>query len=107
VVGQNCITIDQGQIVYDAIHPELKAGRSIELDFDQVRIFASPFFNAAVGRLLQDIAAADLNRLLRVEHLSPAGLDVLRHVIENSKQYYSNPAERHALDKILSDHTSE
>ena len=107
LVGENCITLDQGHQVYEKIHPELKSGRGVELDFAGVRVFASPFFNAAIGRLLQDITAPDLNRLLKVEHLSPAGLDVLRHVIENSKQYYSNPAARSALDKILADHDSD
>lgn len=54
MIGANCITLDDGQQVYNAIHPELTAGHPVELDFDRVEIFASPFFNAAIGQLLKD-----------------------------------------------------
>ncbi|MDF5723445.1 MAG: STAS-like domain-containing protein [Rhizonema sp. PD37] len=38
----------------------------VELDFGEVDIFASPFFNFAIGQLLRDIKSKDLNRLLKV-----------------------------------------
>lgn len=107
ITGQNCLTLDQGDAVYNRIHPELLAGRSVALEFSGVEIFASPFFNAAVGRLLRDIPAEDLNRLLAFEHLSASGLEVLRHVVENSKEYYANSETRAALDRILTEQTSE
>lgn len=105
-VGRNCITLDQGERVYDAIHPVLKAGEPVELDFVGVSVFASPFFNAAIGRLLADIKPDSLNSLLRIDHLSLSGLEVLKHVIENSKNYYSDPKEQAALDRILADQAS-
>lgn len=55
IVGQNCITLQDGQKVYDAIYPELKAGHPVELDFAEVEIFASPFFNFAIGHLMATI----------------------------------------------------
>lgn len=60
MIGENCITFDDGQQVYHAIRPELAAGHPVELDFDRVEIFASPFFNAAIGQLLKDIEPDDL-----------------------------------------------
>ena len=66
----------------------------MELDFTKVGVFASPFFNVAIGQLLRDIKSEDLNRLLKVSNMTPAGLAVLRRVIENSKRYYSD--EKHA-----------
>jgi hypothetical protein len=104
LIGENCITPDQGKLVYAKIYPELKEGRLVELDFAGVRIFASPFFNEAIGRLLSDIAGDSLNRSLNIQNLSAAGLDVLRHVIENSKQYYSSGETKTALDRILAEH---
>lgn len=103
IIGENCITLEDGQKVYDLIHPELSAGRAVELDFMNVTVFASPFFNSAIGRLLKDIKPDDLNRLLKITKLIPAGLTVLKRVIENSKEYYSNGAVRKALDEVLLD----
>ena len=101
MVGENCITLEDGQKIFDVIHPELLIGNVVELNFENVTVFASPFFNTAIGRLLKDIKPEDLNRLLKIINLVPAGLTVLKRVIENSKEYYSNAGARKALDEVL------
>ncbi|MBI4680497.1 MAG: hypothetical protein HY753_04655, partial [Nitrospirae bacterium] len=50
---------------------------------------------------LKDIKPEDLNRLLKITNLIATGLEVLKRVIENSKEYYSNEGARKALDEIL------
>ena len=107
LIGKNGITAEHGQRVYDLIHPELKAKQIVELDFDGVQVFASPFFNVAIGQLLSDIEPGDLNRLLKVSNLPPHGIEVLKRVIENSKEYYENGPSRKALDDILKEHAEE
>ncbi|GJQ49950.1 hypothetical protein KsCSTR_08970 [Candidatus Kuenenia stuttgartiensis] len=101
LVGENCITLEDGQKIFNLIHPELSGGNIVALDFKDVKIFASPFFNAAIGRLLKDIKPDDLNRLLKITNIVPTGLAVLKRVIENSKEYYSNPNVRKAVDEVL------
>jgi hypothetical protein len=98
LVGENCITMDDGQIVYDFIHPKLLKQESVELDFTGVEVFASPFFNVAIGQLLSDLDADSLNRFLKFKHLSAVGKDALKRSIENAKEYYSNQSVRHAID---------
>ncbi len=102
-IGKNCITFEDGDSLYQVVHPELLASRDVELDFGGVEVLASPFFNAAIGRLLKDISAETLNRSLKVHSLSPAGMKVLKRVIENSKEYYSDPDKRQKLNEILSE----
>jgi hypothetical protein len=68
-----------------------KAGNAVELDFENVTVLASPFLNAAIGRLLKDIKPSNLNRLLKITNLVPTGLAVLRRVIENSKDIIPTP----------------
>ena len=101
MIGENCITIDDGKQVYDAIYPELIIGKPVEVDFDKVKIFASPFFNSAIGRLLKDIEPEALNCLFIVKNMHSDGMTVLKRVIENSKQYYSDETSRKTLDEIL------
>lgn len=103
LVGEDCITLEDGEKVYDRIHPELLDGRPVEVDFAGVGVFASTFFNAAFGRLLKDLTAETLNRLLTVTHITPDGLAVLRIVIENSTEYYTDPGVRKAVDAILNE----
>jgi hypothetical protein len=101
MIGENCITFDDGQQVYDAIRPELAAGHPVELDFECVEIFASPFFNAAIGQLLKDIEPDELNRLLCISSLNLNGQNTMRRVIENSKRYYREEGMRKIIDDIF------
>jgi hypothetical protein len=101
IAGTNCITLSDGQSLYEKIFPELKAGRAVELSFKDVRVYASPFFNAAIGQLLRDISATTLNDLLKVSDLPPNGVDTLKKVIENSRSYYSSGENQKAVTEAL------
>ncbi|HET6841770.1 MAG TPA: STAS-like domain-containing protein [Candidatus Angelobacter sp.] len=101
IAGKNCITQEDGNALYQKIHPELKAGRPVELSFKEVRVFASPFFNAGVGQLLRDIPASVLNQLLKVTDLPPNGIETLKKVIENSRQFYSDEKNQRAVAESL------
>jgi len=107
LIGENCITLNDGQKVFDLVHPELAAGRSVELDFAGTNVFASPFFNAAIGQLLQNLSADDLNRLLTIRNLGPVGASVLRRVVENAREYYSNQKVRAAVDTVFGELATE
>ncbi len=93
--------MEDGQQIYDQIHPELESGNTVELDFEGVTIFASPFLNVSFGRLLKDFKPDDLNRLVKITNLNPVGWSVLKRVIENSKEYYANEVLRKAVDEVL------
>lgn len=102
IVGENCITMDDGQKVYDLIFPELKAGNPMELDFSGCRIFVSLFFNYAIGHLLKDFSSDELNRLLKISDLTSIGVETLKGVIANAKRYYSMDEEtRRKVDEAI------
>lgn len=100
-VGPNCITYEDGEKIFNLIYPELKKGSSVELDFSNVRVFASPFFNSAIGRLLEDISIGTLKHNLNITNTTSTGNSVISRVIENSKDYYFNPEKRKAIDETL------
>jgi hypothetical protein len=99
--NEDAITLSDGQMVYDRIHPVLVARQTVELDFAGVDVFGYPFFNASIGQLLRDIEPDDLNRLLSVSNLGPVGDMVLRRVIQNAKRYYRDPDYRKAVDQVI------
>jgi hypothetical protein len=101
VVGENCITVEDGERIYQLIHPELTRECDVTLDFSGVSIFASPFFNAAIGQLLRDMSVENLKLHLHFEGLSAHGNHVLVRVIDNAKRYYTNPHFRDSVEKIL------
>lgn len=107
LIGENCMTPDEGQKIYDLIHPQLVDNNPVELDFERVNICISPFFNFAIGRLLKDIDADTLNRLLTVSNLNPVGKQVLKVVIDNAKRYYSDDNFRNAVDRVIKEQIEE
>lgn len=100
-VGDSCVTSEDGQRVYDEIYPKLAAGESVCLNFSNVRVFASPFFNFAIGQLLKDLEPENLNQLLKVENITTDGLLVWELVVKNAKEYYKKPGAKKAIDETL------
>ena len=85
IVGRSAVDFDDGQTVLKQIRPALEAGESVELDFADVAIFASPFFNGSVAILSRDFPSSELNERLRLEHLTEDGNVIARRSIENAK----------------------
>lgn len=100
-VGDSCVTADDGQRVYEEIHPKLAAGEEVCLDFKGIRVFASPFFNFAIGQLLKDFEPDFLNQLLTVGNIKDDGLLVWQRVVKNAKEYYKNADTRKAVNETL------
>jgi len=107
LVGEHCVTSEDGQKVYNQIVPMLKANKKICLDFDGVNVFASPFFNFAVGQLLKDFSSDKLNDLLTVKNLKTDGFSVWKRVVQNAKEYYQNPKAKEAFDTTIEQEAEE
>jgi len=107
LVGERCVTSEDGQRVYDEIYPELSTGKPVSLDFKGVTVFASPFFNFGIGQLLKDLKPEDLNELLKVEGLGPDGALVWQRVVKNAKEYYKNPEAKRIIDEILKEQAED
>jgi len=107
IVGENAVTLDDGEKIYQKIIPALNAEEKVDIDFTGVKVFASPFFNSAIGRLLKDFSGEILNRYLSFNNLNPIGTEVLKRVIENSKQFYSKPEVQKAVEQTISQRSQD
>lgn len=99
--GIRCIVADDGQRLHDIIVDNLKGGSDIYLDFSEVRQFASPFFNYAIGQLLSEFSESQLRELLHLHGLNETGKAVVERVIENAAQYHGSRDYKAIVDDIL------
>lgn len=106
VVGEYAITLEDGDQVYRLIHDDLMHGRIVELDFAGVSVYASPFLNAAIGRLLEDMSLEDLRRQLKLTNMTSAGTETLRRVVENSRNFYQRADYRDAVSQVIRERAS-
>jgi len=100
-IGENAITMDDGEIVYQFLYSELIKNQYTELDFEGVEIVASPFLNVAIGKLMRDFTPDQLNTYLKFKNVSPITVPILRRVIETSREYYTDELHRLAVDSVL------
>src|SRR4051794_7553560 len=71
LVGPICITQEDGEKVFERILLELNNKQSVTIDFSDVNIFASPFFNTAIGRLFRQFIHSELDELLTSKTSTP------------------------------------
>jgi hypothetical protein len=92
LIGEDCLTVEDGRRLYKHFIAELQAGQEVELDFTGVQATARAFFNSSFGFLLRDFEVEELSRLVKVSHLSQAAMGVLKTVVKNCKRYYQRSA---------------
>lgn len=107
LVGEYCITLEDGQKVYDIVHPELRAGRAVVVDFRGTKVTTALFLNAAVGQLFEDLPAATVKRLLFVSNLGQVGRATLDLVTRNSVEYFTDLKIRAAVDTVMAEMATE
>lgn len=101
LIGDVCMTYEDGDQVYAAFHEAFDLGETVELDFAKTRIFVSAFFNASVGRLLEHHTRDEVRERLIFSNLPPSAAEPLRRSVENADRYYHDPAYRESLDRVL------
>jgi len=99
--GENCMSQQAGQQLYEKIHPVLQAGQPVELDFADVKRFLSVFFNFAIGQLLRDIDPNKLDRCLTISNMTSVGQQTYDSVMESAKRYYSDSSYRQAVNEMV------
>ena len=74
--------------------------KRLRLIFKVVALYASPFFNAAVGVLLREISIDDLMKSMKIVNCNDIGISLLNTVIQNAINYYGGESKvTQALDK--------
>lgn len=107
LVGEVCMTREDGQKLHDAFRPMLDAGENVTLDFSGTRVFVSAFFNVAFGQLLAAYSREELGKRLRFVKVPEVAATPLRKSIEAAERYHHDPDYRAALDKVLSAQLAE
>ncbi|HCV3109088.1 STAS-like domain-containing protein [Acinetobacter baumannii] len=89
LTGRNAISMQKGDKVYQILIQNIRNNQNTILDFQDVSLFASPFFNAAIGHLLKDITIDELLAYIRPVNLNDTGKELLNLVISNALSFYS------------------
>ena len=84
-VSLAAVDFDDGKALLEEIRPHLNAGEVVELDFEGIQIYASPFFNGSVGILVSELAPKPLSQCVKLVNLNQEGETIANLSIENAK----------------------
>lgn len=94
VIGSNTAAAsDDGNLVYQSIHPLLKKGNEILLDFKGIEMLTTAFLNAAIGQLYHDYTGDILNKYIKLANVADDDKILFKKVIQRAKEYFSNKRE--------------
>jgi hypothetical protein len=91
IVGDVCMTYKDGERLQREFREAFDRGDTVELDFVEMRIFVTAFFNAAVASLLENYSRDELERRLKIVNLPLAAKELLDHSLDNADRSYHDP----------------
>ena len=96
-----CFLIEDGKKIHEIVLSAVKEGIVVEIDFAGVTVFSAPFFHSALGDLLEHITYEDFNRLVKIVNLHDSARKLLKRILDDSVNYYSDKQYRTSLDSVL------
>ena len=92
VVGSSsCVSVDDGQQVYDQIATAIRNDHKVELSFLNVNSLTSAFLNPAIGQLYGEFSDDKIRQQLSVTDMQSEDLTLLKRVVETAKRYFKDP----------------
>ena len=84
-IGSECISLDQGEKVYHLLLGELKAKKTVEVDFQGVQTLFSPFLMGSLGKLLGHFEKEVLMQRLEFRNIAPYQVKTVNDFIDRAE----------------------
>jgi hypothetical protein len=88
--SQLCVSVEDGQKVFDKVNSLLKEGKLVSVSFENVSILIALFLNVAIGQLYGTFTEKFIGSHFKVEGLLSEDMELVKHVVDNAKKYYLN-----------------
>ena len=100
-IGIHCSSIDDGQEFFNQIYPELKEGRSVEVDFKGIESILTPFLRNSIGRLLDYLGKETVMERLILCNISQEQLKQINNYIDQTDQEQTQSDSRESLMELF------
>lgn len=100
---KNGLTESNGLILREKMEQnlnELLEGDTVILDFKDISLFATPFFNASIGYFVLTLGPKKFNKIFKIEQISELGLNTYQHSYENAIEIYNKKTNTEILGEI-------
>lgn len=78
----------------------LDNGDDVILDFSNISLFATPFFNASIGFFVLRLSPDTLQSKVKLINLSELGEETYKHSLDNATEYFINHVDTEQIGII-------
>ena len=100
-ISAKCASIDDGQIFFKQVYPEIKEGRSVKIDFEGVELILTPFLHHSIGRLLEHFGKEAVMEKLILCNISRDHLKHVNNYIDRTEQQQFQTDSRETLMELF------
>lgn len=103
----NGLSEKNGLILREKISEFLEKDQEVILDFSNITLFATPFFNSFIGYFVLKMNPDIVKEKIKIVNISELGQDTYKHSYENATFFYNKKINTEKIGKITSDNISE
>lgn len=92
---------EDGAKIYSIIASFLEKGESICVDFADINLFATPFFNTSLGAAIVKYGVEKFDSLIEVSNLDPLGIETYEHSRSNAIAFIENRVDKARIASIV------
>lgn len=101
-ISSLCLGEQDGMKLRQEIEDGLQARETVCIDFEEIKMFATPFFNISVGYYIGKLGIEQYEKCIKVINLSIFGESVYKRVYDNAVSYYESSVQK-KIDVIVSE----
>ena len=100
-ISTQCASIDDGQVFFKQVYPEIKEGRSVKVNFEGVELILTPFLHHSIGRLLEYFGKETVMEKLILCNISRDHLKHINNYIDRTEQQQFQTDSRETLMELF------
>ncbi len=100
-ISAQCASVDDGQVFFKKVYPEIKEGRSVKIDFEGVELILTPFLHHSIGRLLEYFGKETVMEKLILCNISRDHLKHVNSYIDRTEQQQFQTDSRETLMELF------
>lgn len=98
---------EDGIVLFNAISEKLDAGETVQVDFSEINLFATPFFNASLGAVILKYGIEKFDERVAVVGLDDLGMETYNHSRDNALLFLKNKVNLSEVGKNVSNAINE
>lgn len=95
-------SISDAEALLNAIQDPISKQDKVTIDFSDITIFTTLFFNNALAKFLVEFGPEKYDKMFELTNLSEVGMNTYQHSLENAREYYQlSTSDKEKQEHIL------